>query len=494
MTKKDFVFLSKGIFTINDGKGKAVKFKLNKSQQLVLDRIFADLESKGKSKIIVIKGRQLGITTFCQLLGLALIMIIKGFQCYTMVHDSSIATDIFETKVKRAFNQLPDELKGYYDVNRNNTRQLMFNNRDKASLTVGLSGRGGTYQFKHISEAGKMSMNQGLWEEMIEGTLEAGDSIIEIIESTPDGGLGKFYDYVQTNIDNVIFLRWTLEERYQMTPQKDDKWIEEYKEMAQKYELYPDPMTTEGLTKEQFFWYYNKAKTMKAKVKVQYPLSLDEAFVSSSKTRFFIQDVIAAKKTAKVPFKINSQGVKFYHEVKDAYHYALGVDPATGVGNDNSTISIWCFETGKQVASWAGKESPATVAWLAMKLGQLYNLAIIGVEVNGVGLATEQVVQENYPKERQYRRAKKDKTNPVGPKILLYGWETTGQTRPVMIDEYAESYENGELEVNDLDELQEMLTFVQKTNGRYEHEDMKHDDRIFASMIAVQIFKFIATH
>jgi Terminase RNaseH-like domain len=490
LNKKDFAFLLKGIFQINDEDGRLVKFFLNKSQKLVLDRILQDLESKGNCKIIIIKGRQQGITTFCQILGLNLIMVIKGFQVYTMVHDSNIATDIFERMVKKTFSKLPQVIRDFFDVNRNNKRQLMFNNRDKASITVGLSGRGGTYQFKHISEAGKMSMNEGLWQEMIEGTLEAGRSVIEIIESTPDGGLGRFYDYVQENIDNVLFLPWTLKDENQMTPPESDSWVVDYERLARNYKLSLDPVAEFQLTKEQFFWYYNKAKKLQENVKVQYPNCLEEAFVSNSDTIIDIDTIIELDKNKSEPIRIND-GVKVYVDPEPGHYYSIGIDPATGVGKDDTAITVIDCITREQVVVVSGKIDTELAITYIINLWKVYNKPVITWERNGIGWSiTEALVKIDALQNYLYKSYEVDPSSQTSVRIPKYGFVTSSKTKPVMVNDLKNLLQEGNQKLNDPITIKQLKTWVRKDNGKTEHEDGYHDDCIDAVMLANEGVKY----
>jgi hypothetical protein len=272
------------IFKIKDEAGQVVGFAPNVQQVKLLEKIEYDLKVKGKSRVIVVKPRQLGFTTLMQLLSLSYVMSEPALNAYTMAHDATIATSIFDQKIKFAFDNLPEKLKSLYKVQRDNIRQLMFEGEmNKATLTVGTSARGTTQNILHISEAGKMSMNQKLWQEMIEGSLPASEQAkIIVIESTADGGKGKFYDMVQNALNDesefdVFFPSWTDSSKYALEAPKDNAWQNKYIDYATKYRLVMNPLAF-GLTLEQWYWYFRQISKLGAGIKSQYPLTLDEAF------------------------------------------------------------------------------------------------------------------------------------------------------------------------------------------------------------------------
>lgn len=275
------------IFKLKTKTGKIKPFEPNLVQRSVLREIRQQIKEKGKARIIVIKGRQQGVTTLTQLVELSYVLTTPAFNAYTMAHDVSIANEIFSEKIKFAFDNLPPELvgSGLIQARRNNIRQLEFEgDLNGSKITVGLSARGTTQNFLHISEAGKMSENAILWKEMIEGSLPAAEHAeVIIIESTADGGHGAFYEFVQASLKGenefkTMFLRWTDSEEYQTEPPDNDDWIEKYKTKAIRYRIPTDPMTSHGLNKKQWYWYYNRLNEQGGAVKVQYPLDLDQAF------------------------------------------------------------------------------------------------------------------------------------------------------------------------------------------------------------------------
>lgn len=497
------------IYKIKAKDGSVISFNPNKIQKKVLEKIESDLKEKGKSRIIIVKGRQGGITTLFQLLGLSYAMSEKAFNCYTMAHDSTTATDIFEQKIKFAFDNLPTKLKSLYTTKRDNTRQLMFDNEmQKSTITVGTSARGTTQNFLHISEAGKMSERRQSWDEMISGTLQASKQArIIAIESTADGGLGTFYEMVQKSLRNesefdVIFLSWLDTEEYKETLPESEEWKEKYSILAKTYNLYSNPVSEFGISQEQWYWYYLTAQELKEEVKVQYPFTLEEAFVSRAKTKFDINIVKNLKTQA--PLQI-LDGVKIYRLPEQNQIYSLGIDPSSGLGKDWTCLTLRGFypdENGKHklYAQMKAKLGERETARVSVNLANWFNQTgkvLIVPEVNGLGRAVVNEIINIYDNDLIFKRFINDPTKQRDTLIPDFGWQTTGNNRDLIINNFAYSFADNKLEILNEEEKDEMKTFIyvqddkDVNKGRYEAQEGANDDLLFSDMICFAGFDYI---
>jgi hypothetical protein len=503
LQNKDYNF-----FNIKKKDGSVGPFVLNAPQKKVLEAIQEDLRTKGKTRKIIIKGRQQGISTLIETLLLSYAMSVEAFTGYAMAHDRETANDIFDKIIKFEWQNMNENLRDIYKMKRDNTRQIMFENMNSSSVTVGLSARGGTVDFLHISEAGKMSMNAKLWNEMKEGSLPAAEKAIGIvIESTADGGLGLFYEMVQDSINgkndyDLVFLCWTESPEYTKQAPDDDSWIEDYKAQAKIYGLYADPMTQFGITKDQFYWYYKKVYELKEAVKVQYPFTLDEAFISKATNKFNL-DKIKNLKT-KPPLEEHG-GLKIFRKPKAGQVYSVGVDVATGLGSDYSGLTIRGFysEDGmhRVYAQAKVKVSTMETAQMIIKAYNYYSQAgkvYVTVERNSIGQSVNEMIREAIPERYIYSEMTKPTDQDEQVK-RRFGFNTSGSNRsgadPWLVDNIANLFHEGKLEIINEDERQEALVFVwNDEKNRYEHQPGKHDDLLLSDMMCIQGFKYIAQY
>ena len=498
-TKEDLtlLLLENPIFKIDSKSDGIVFFHLTSVQKKIVLKILEFWNQGKQAKIVIVKGRQQRVTSLIQLIGLTLVLTIKGFKAYTMAHNLESVRDIFEQKIKFAFDSLPDYFKNLYKANRNKARQLLFDGEmQKSSITVGDKGRGGTYQMLHISEPGMMSMDKKKWNEMKSGTLPAAEfADLIIFESTADGGLGKFYEFVMENLKEnseyyVLFLSWTESEEYSKPAPENKSWIQEYKTLARDYELCENPMKTYEINENQFYWYFIKARNLKEQVKVQYPFSLQEAFISAGSNYFLPRLILEAKeKASKLNYRIDGD-FKIFEEPNPNCIYTVGIDVATGESKDSSCIQVLNANTGKQVAVATGKWEERVTAKYAYNVGVKYNLAYLAPEINSFGRAVMSYILEfGYPENKIYKRIEQDVTKQKITPLGDFGWSTNGVTRPLLISQLRDAFHDKVIEVNDIQTLDEMMVFI-NNDGKYEAQSGYNDDTIIALGIAYQAIQY----
>jgi hypothetical protein len=181
----------------------------------------------------------------------------------------------------------------------------------------------------------------------------------------------------------------------------------------------------------------------------------------------------------------------------ERYHvYTLGADP--GEGGNPSVFKIIDVTGRKEVFVFRARCGLDYFYRMIDKYGRLYNNALVSVEDNNHGhailLALNEICQySNLYKRYLDKRVKSD----VVRKYKL-GWHTDMNTRPLMLDELrffieGDSQEDiyhfqPEIKFYDIVLMQECLTFIEKS-GKYEAEEGYQDDDIFASAIALQMYK-----
>lgn len=473
-------------YKIKDKKGRVVPFRLNRAQKLVLKSIL-DKWSKGESvRLVIIKGRQQGISTLIQLIQLALVMKIPAYSCYSMAHDSDSARDLFENKVKFAFDNFPELFRLLYKVKKDNVRQLQFEGEmQSSSITVGTSARSTTQNFIHISEPGKMSMSTKVWEEMKSGTLPAGEQADAIIfESTPDGGLGPFYELVKSGAYDILFLGWYIQDEYRMTVNDSIEWREEYATLASRYGLNHNIQMDYTLTDEQFFWYYTKTKELGEQVKVQYPCSLEEGFISASEVYFDVNFLQKEKEKLLTLAYTDNGSVRIYHPPLAREKYSIGVDTSSGESSDYTVITV-LDSAGVEVANWRKKADENLISTVLYNLALAYNQAVIAIEITEMGRVVLRKIREdyNYPHYLLYRDM--TKAEKVKGQNLKFGWFTTGESRSRMLFELRSALYAGEVSISTINTIDEMLHFT-LVDGKYQAQAGHHDDCIMSLAVAYQ--------
>lgn len=435
----------------------------------------------------ILKARQMGFTTLEQLRKLKKCLLNENVTVATVAHSKTKLDDIFKI-AKFAWENLPEEFKSIYEVKFDNVRELYLGNT-ASRYFVDLNMRSGTVHDLHVSEFAVIKDIDGLFASSLETVPKEGVITLE----TTANGLNRGHEIWQDAVEGkneftAHFYNWTWDEDYWETPPEDNNWKTHYEELARKYNLISKINEKHNLTDEQFYWYYLKATRLQERTKQEYPTIQEEAFLSSSIAIFDLFQV-SQLRAGNVIKRI--KGAKVYKEPIEKHKYVMGIDTAEGVGGDNTALHIWDITDNSnlvEVVSFADPDiRPDQTADLAIELGNKYNEAYVIPERNGSGLTTVLKLKEKGYKNLFVNRTIDKKTQKQKNE---YGWRTQSSNRDLMIDDFIEFFENGNLVINSDILIQQMKTFVRKSNGRREHDESYHDDSLFASFLAVQGVKF----
>lgn len=214
--------------------GKAsniLPFIKNKAQELVSKKIQEIRLKNGGNKrlqLLILKGRQLGITTYACIENLDEVMVKKNLNTAIVAHKLSKQREIFK-KVEYAFTKFPNSIKlknGQIfrkpEPRFQNASEIFL--KTNSGIQVTLDSRSGTFQKVHITE---LAFRPDA-EEMITGTLPSVPSRGgEIIIETTANGVGNYFHQLRTenrgnekSVWDCIFLGWRLAEEYQTTSQE----------------------------------------------------------------------------------------------------------------------------------------------------------------------------------------------------------------------------------------------------------------------------------
>ena len=215
-----------------------------------------------------------------------------------IAHQKEDAEEIFDKKVRIAWENFPAELRNKYQVETNRTNQMSFDFKDgnKSSFLVKVSGRSGTYRRLHISEFAKVCAKEPKKaKEMITGSIPAVpiDGRVDI-EGTAEGEIGYFFEMFWEAWERdraplptefkAFFYNWTWDDAeiakvQHIIPFEMMDSGEVFKEYAQKH----------NLSDKEITYYYLKWLSLKKDWNMlhqEYPTTPEEAFVSTGNKLF----------------------------------------------------------------------------------------------------------------------------------------------------------------------------------------------------------------
>jgi hypothetical protein len=531
--KNNFSLYASRYIYITDKKGNRVNLKENYVQQQIGNKI-EELQSQGiPPRLIILKSRQMGASTGIQGRMIFETCTKENRNGFVVSHEDPSTSAIFQ-KAKYMYDNLPDEIRPLQKAS--NAQELIFDsplhyNGDKKGLhskieikTAGNAGigRSETRHYVHLSEfAFWKGSDSNTPDKQLSGILQAVPDMPDtwvIIESTANG-MNSFYDLWKDAEEGKngfipLFFPWWVHEEYKLSV--DDP--EEFKSNLSEYEtwLYNDLK----LSLEQVKW-WRETKRIKCnndinQMKQENPTTPEEAFIFSGTPVFDNELVqkrieILRKSDRKVKYgyfeyewnnaedkdHIKDDTIKFvetsetdkrgviriYEEPLYGYPYVIGGD-TKGEGKDSYAGTVINNVTGVRAATLkmdVNNSKPYT--WQMYCLGRYYNNALIGIEMNFNTAPIEELERLRY--NNQYFREKYDDIS--GGYQRKHGWKTDGTTRPLIIDrEVSLTNENLGL-FNDIETLQQMITFILDKNGRPDAMPGKHDDLLLSDMIGQEI-------
>lgn len=147
---------------------------------------------------VILKARQLGFTTFIQILMLDECLFRPNTAAGVVAHNREDAEAFFTDKIRFAYDNIAEVFRGIVPTaTSDSVRELRFSNG--SSIRVGTSLRSGTLQLLHVSEYGKLCAKYPEKAREVKtgalNTVHAGNMIW--IESTAEGREGHFYELCQ---------------------------------------------------------------------------------------------------------------------------------------------------------------------------------------------------------------------------------------------------------------------------------------------------------
>lgn len=576
--------------------GSVVRFQFRMAQRILFD-IIADLEERDSAiEIMVLKARQLGITSLIEPLIGHRIFFGYGVNAIAGSADQQ-KTGIMATKMLLCYDMLPLWLRPVV------TRRV---ESDRGMLVFGgtisgvsfqhgaqMSGiaRGTTPTCYHLSEVASFLDAASQIESSLFKCVHSSPKVFGVLESTGEGDKGWWPDTWRSSKSTwplsrlcPLFLPWFCGIGLYPTPTWmrmrpiPDGWRpnKDTRLHTAKAELYvrSQPLLsrrlgdTWSLPRDQQWWWEVNHEEAKSKgtesVFLQELAGDDEEALQRSSESVFGHDVIAVIDSRRersyevyglsgqsiedvhepprdlidysrerIPLRYASRRPETYrweliplrydpppretdpedvdgallvfHPPKPGVSYSIGVDTSEGKGQDSTVISVWTYgakgHPDVQCAEFASSrvshvEAFAFVLAIAtyygtfMRQGETrWREPYVSIEqVQAVGdTCQHQMKKMGYSNFHRMIRYDNQHVSKLGAN--KQGWYTFGWSRPLLTGNFVHSAKNGWAEVNSPWLIEEMKTFevhVTRTGKeKLEHEDGAHDDRIFASAMAI---------
>jgi hypothetical protein len=342
------------LYWIVDEHGTETRFCMNEEQR--------DFVRNLHTRNLILKARQLGFSTLLEILELD-----QGL--FNANHNGVVISDTLPNanklfgKIEFALKRIPEALKLALPI-KNSAAKTSIEWEHGSTIYVSTSSRGGTVQFLHVSELGRIARK---WPEraaeIVSGAFESvsADNII-VVESTAEGAAGAFYDLcmpalrrmregaAETRLDwRLHFYPWYRKAAYSLTDEECDAVV--VGESKHKYfdqlevELVDKRIEAPGfkIKRGQRAWYVKKEETQGRKMKREYPSTPEEAFEQAVEGAVFGEEMTKVRELKRITI--------------------VPADPEYAVS------TYWDFGTGDTMAVWFKQRVGLQNRWIGFMKG-----------------------------------------------------------------------------------------------------------------------------
>jgi hypothetical protein len=503
------------------------------TQTYVIDEVAKGLQD-GIHFFIVLKGRQLGITTISLAMDLYWHFLNPGMQG-TLTTDTEENREQFRSTLQMYMDGLPKEYK--IPLMSHNRNQMVLKNRSRMFYQVagtrskGTLGRGKGITFLHGTETSSWGDEEGL-ASLLASLAETNPLRYYMFESTARG-FNMYHDMwtvaKKARTQKAIFCGWWRNQLYAADPESDiyrtywdGKLSAEEKEWTREVrKIY----NYEINSRQMAWWRWKLYEGLKDESLMyqEFPPTEDYAFIMTGSSFFSTARCTDAMKVAKrieANYFRFSMGANFqdtellksnarlstmtiWEEPVLQGYYVIGADPAYGSSDwaDRFCVQVYrCYADGlDQVAEFCTSElNTFQFAWVICYLAGAYRNSTLNLEVNGPGQA---VINEMRNLKRQatsmggqegkslhdvlgnmqhYLWRRNDNFGNVSNSI---GWVTTHNSKERMLNYFKDYFERNMLQVYSTELLDEMKGIV-RDQGTIAAYGRGKDDRVIASALA----------
>jgi hypothetical protein len=325
---QDYPLYARKCLRIRRKSGETVPLVFNRSQFELHKRIEAQRQRTGRVRMLVLKSRQVGISTYFAGRSYWRTTFRKGFRAFVLTQEDDTTNALFGM-CKRFHEHVPDFVRPITGAS--NAKELIFSRMDSGYLvsTAGnkATGRGHTIQIFHGSEVSR-------WP-------NAEDHVAGVMQAVPDAaGTEVYLESTANGINNFFHTKWVTAQRGVGEFEAifiPWFWHEEYSKEAPPDWRPPAELVEYGnlheLTREQVYWAYHKNIELGQGTggkdteicwlfRQEYPATAEEAFQTAGTNSFIRGEIVLKARKA---------------QVLGHGPIVLGVDVARG-GDDKSAL------------------------------------------------------------------------------------------------------------------------------------------------------------
>lgn len=453
------MWLSESLLRVRGRDGTTQALRANVAQRA--------FESRRGSQNVVLKARQMGITTWVAGRFFLKTVTARGVLTVQVAQTRDAAEGIFRV-VQRFWDCLPAELRsGALRRSRANVGQMIFPELDSEYRVLSAAdesaGRGLTIQNLHCSEVSRWPGDATATLAGLRAALTPTGEVV--LESTPNGAYGCFYEeWTGAQQAGVArhFLPWWMEAAYVSTPVGDLR--EEEQQLVKQH----------GLTAAQIGFRRSLEMSYRGLRSQEFAEDAESCFRAAGQC-CFESDVIERRMReigAALDMRMGG-ALQVWLPSIPGKSYVIGVDTAGGgTDGDYAVAQVIELATGMQCAELRIHAGTLEMARLSAKLAREYGDALLAVERNNHGAGVLAYLDSL----EHYRR--------VYAQGGVAGWLTTAGNKPQMVSRLGALLVEQPWLFASRRLLEECRTFVGRPGGGTGAANGSHDDCVMAMALA----------
>jgi hypothetical protein len=307
---KDPVWRLCNLYEVKDARtGRMVAFVPTPEQREIIEAVHV----RGERNILILKARQLGMSTVINLILADQAIWSEGYQGSIVDQTQGDATLKLRHKVKAAFDSMPALLREMFEVVKANDSEFAVRMKGStadqtSTIFGGMNARGGTNQGLHVSEWGPIQHKDPVRsEEIMTGALPSAKEGVVFIETTWMGGkrghLWNLTDRAMTTKAedmtaadfHLYFFPWWRDPAYRLAgnfAQVDADTLAYFAQAAVE--------TGHNFSPDQVLWYFKVALPKGLARFAEYPTTLAECFMAPIPGAIYAKFIDKAKAEGRV--------------------------------------------------------------------------------------------------------------------------------------------------------------------------------------------------
>lgn len=483
---------------------------MNHAQYRIVDEVEQALVERRRCRFIVLKARQLGVSTIIEALMFALAMILHRMNGLIVSHEGDSAKHILNMT-----NHYWEtwRFNGMYSIKHNSVSNKSWVETG-STIRVATAknvdaGRSQTIQFLHGSEVAFYLNALTLMTGLAQAIPDTSPSIIGL-ESTANGIGGYFYEEWNGAVDGdteyvPFFFPWHEHPQYTARALGITATLGKLNDEERV-------LRAIGIDDDRLAWrrwaLANKCNSDINQFHQEYPTTPEEAFVVTGTNIFPDGDLASCYEPmngirgylvedgGRVRFQESIEGpitvFRWPGDDMDHAKYMVSGDATRSVHGDFSCAQVLNRRTWEQVAVYHARVNPVGFGDQMTLLGRYYNWAMLVPEIQGAGDSTiSRIISLHYPFLFEHRNAEKIQAMPANS----YGWWSGVRTKAEAIGNLLKATVDHDVRIHHHQTYAEMRAYISDGKGGFKNgANEKHDDTVTALAIAVTAVMYEAAN